>query len=260
MELRRVYDEAARRADQYVRREHLGLAGILIQGSIARGEPGPFSDIDLIAVTYRGKKPAQYSYFDEDIYVPVGFRSVAELKKEFADPKQFFWARGSARSSTRILYDPKGVLKRIMLRGSKAKPSHHILEECLWDEYHHIIEYSGKLRNGSLKGDEYMTRYAARIVAEHAETAVIALNDLSPISENYVWHQVLNAKKKPRHFRTDYPVALGIVGTEEDSKVFRSAMRLCRETLRLIRDEFGKRARHARFRELLAEPLEKHGL
>ncbi len=258
--LTKLYDEASERAASYVRREYPHLVGVMVQGSVARRDVGPFSDIDLIGVTSHRKKPAQFSFFDGNIYIPVGFRSVAELEREFKDPKQFFWARGSAKTSTRILYDPKGVLRRIMFKGKHARPSHRILEETLWDEHHHIIEYSGKLRNGWDRNDEYLTRYAARIIAQHAENAVIALNDLSPISEGIVWHQVLRAKKRPKHLATDYPLSLGIRGTTDTSAVYRSAMRLCGETLRLIRDEFGKKAKHLRFKALLEEPLENHGL
>jgi predicted nucleotidyltransferase len=258
-ELKRLYDEAASRAASIVRREYPQLVGILVHGSVARGEPGPFSDIDMLAVTNRNRKPSEFSYFDGDIYVGVGFMSVAELEKEFAEPKAFFWARGSAKT-TRILYDPKGILLRVMLRWKKAKPTNQILEKSLWDDYHNIIEYSGKLRNGWLKRDEYLTRYSARVIAEHVERATIALNDLSITSENYVWHHVLLARKRPKHLRTDYPLALGIKGIRDTQTVYRSAMRLCRETLRMIRVEFGEKAKQPRFRTLLGEPLEKHGL
>jgi len=257
--LKRRYDEAASRAASLVRREYLHLTGILVHGSVARGEPGPFSDIDLVAVTSRSKKPSEFSYFDGDIYVGVGFRSLAELEKEFTDPKTFFWARGSAEA-TRILYDPRGVLRRMMLRRKKAKPTHQILEKSLWDAYHNIIEYSGKLRNGWFKRDEYLTRYSARVIAQYVEIAMIALNEVSIISENYAWHQVLSAKKRPKHLGADLPLALGIKGVRDAEMVYRSAIRLCRETLRLIRAEFGKKAKHVRFRALLAVPLEKHGL
>ncbi len=72
--------------------------GVLVHGSVARGEPGLFSDIDMLAVTKnRRKKPSEFSYFDGNIYVGVGFLSVAELEKEFADPKTFFWP-GEAQS------------------------------------------------------------------------------------------------------------------------------------------------------------------
>jgi predicted nucleotidyltransferase len=258
-ELKRRYNEAASRAASYARREYPRLAGILVHGSVARGEPGPFSDIDMIAVTNRKSKPSEFSYFDEDIYVGVEFLSVTELKKEFGDPKAFFWARGSAKA-TRILYDPRGILRSIMLRWKKAEPSYQTLEKSLWDDYHNIIEYSGKLRNGWLKRDEYLTRHAARVIAQHVERAIIALNDLSIISENYLWHQILKARKRPEHLGTDYPLALGIQGTRDTEAVYQSTMRLCKETLRLVRAEFGKKAKHVRFRALLAVPLEKHRL
>src|SRR5207247_3231584 len=103
-----------------------------------------------------------------------------------------------------------------------AKPSQQILEKSLWDIYHNIIEYSGKLRNGWRNRDEYMTRYAAQIIAEHVERGIIALNDLSIISENYLWHQVLKAKKKPSHLGIDYTLARGIRGIKDTSIIYRS--------------------------------------
>jgi predicted nucleotidyltransferase len=258
-ELSQLFDETTRRALVLLRREYPNVMGVMVHGSVARSEPGLFSDIDLVAVTGRGRKPSEFSYFDGDIYVGVGFLRVAELEREFTDPKMFFWARGSAEA-TRVLYDPKGILKRILARWRQARPSQQILEKSLWDMYHNIIEYSGKLRNGWRNRDEYMTRYAARVIAQHAERAIIALNDVSIVSENYVWHQVLKAKKKPRHVGIDYPFALGIRGTRETAKVYGSALRLCSETLRLIRNNFREKAQHKRFRALLAEPLERHGL
>jgi hypothetical protein len=123
-----------------------------------------------------------------------------------------------------------------------------------------MIEYSGKLRNGWRNRDEYLTRYAAQIIAEHAERAIVALSDLSIISENYLWDQALKATKKPSHFGIDYPIARGLKGTKDASKVHRSTLRLCSETLRLIRKDLRKKAKNKRLIALLAEPLEKHGL
>src|SRR2546427_1452826 len=86
--LNQLFDEATRRAMVLVRREHPNVIGVLVHGSVARGEPGPFSDIDLVAVTSQGKKPSEFSYFDGDIYVGVGFLRVAGLEREFSDPKR----------------------------------------------------------------------------------------------------------------------------------------------------------------------------
>jgi hypothetical protein len=170
-----------------------------------------------------------------------------------------FGRRGSALA-TKILYDPKRIIRRILTHWRSAKPPYQVLEKSLWDAYYYLIEYSGKMRNGWRKQDDYMTRHSARIIAQCVERALIVLNDLSIISENYAWHQVMKVDKKPRHLRTDYPLALGIEGTRDTSKVYRSGLRLCKETLRLIKEEFEAKAKHKRFRELLAEPLEKHGL
>src|SRR5881396_213446 len=121
-QLRRCYDEAANRATSFVRREYPHLAGILVHGSVARSEPGPFSDIDMLGVTNRRKKkPADFSYFDGDIYVGVGFLSVAELEKEFTDPRAFFWARGSAET-TKILYDLKPFCGESCSAGKRPNP------------------------------------------------------------------------------------------------------------------------------------------
>ena len=128
--LSRAFDETGNRAESYVRREYPDLIGVLVHGSVARREPGPFSDIDVLAVTKRRKKPSGFSYFDRDIYVGVGFLRVAELEKEFTDPKAFFWARGSAMA-TKVLYDPNRTLRRILARWRRAKPSHQILEKSL---------------------------------------------------------------------------------------------------------------------------------
>src|SRR5437879_4458224 len=87
IELKRLFDETAKRAASFVRREYPGVVGVLVHGSVARGEPGPFSDIDLLAVINRGKKPSEFSYFDGNIHVGIGFLKIAELEKEFTDPK-----------------------------------------------------------------------------------------------------------------------------------------------------------------------------
>jgi predicted nucleotidyltransferase len=171
-QLNRKYDVIARRAASIVKREQPDLVGILVHGSVARGEPGPHSDIDMVGVTgRRKKKPSEYSFFDGDVYVGVGFLSIAELEKEFKDPNKFFWARGSAEA-TRILYDPRGILRRIMLRWKKAKLSDQILQESLWDAYHNMIEYSGKLKNVMAAAGAITAKIPApRMAASPVETA-----------------------------------------------------------------------------------------
>src|SRR3989442_13429399 len=104
-ELNQVFDEATRRALVLVRREYPNVIGVMVHGSVARREPGPFSDIDLVAVTRRGRQPPEFSYFDGDISVGVGLLCVEEVEREFGDPISFFCVRGSAKA-TRVSYVP----------------------------------------------------------------------------------------------------------------------------------------------------------
>src|SRR2546428_14049605 len=105
-ELNQVFDEATRRAVVLVRREYPNVIGVMVHGSVARREPGPFSDIDLVAVTVGVRKPSEFSYFDGDIYVGVGFLRVELLESEVGGPKAFFWSRGSAQAR-RGVHEPK---------------------------------------------------------------------------------------------------------------------------------------------------------
>ncbi len=86
------------------------------------------------------------------------------------------------------------------------------------------------------------------------------MNEISIISENYLWNQISVRTKKPEHLGIDYPLARGLKGSADASRVYRSTLRLCRQMLRLIQSEFRKKAWNNRFRELLAEPFAKQRL
>jgi hypothetical protein len=256
-DLRKHFDAVASRAAKRVLAQHPQTLAIGVNGSVARGQPNVYSDIDLFAIMPPGKRPARLSYLDSGCYVIVYFLG---LRKD-ASPQgiDFFWARGGALS-TRILYDPRHILTRQIKFRKSSRPSKDSLESILLDSYSNTIEYAGKLRNGWRDRDEYLTRYAARIIAERSQNAVIALNNISPMSENLVWHQTMRARKKPRHFKTDYPIAYGLVGTNRTQSVFSSGLRLARETLELIRKESTDTLTQRNFRALLAQPLETLGL
>lgn len=260
--LRKHFDAVARRSAKRILTQYPRILAIGLDGSAGRGQPMPYSDIDIFVIMPPGRRPAPISYFDSGCYVGIGFNTFSEEGGGLSTSVKgidFFWARGGSQS-TRILYDPKGILKRHIKLRRSSRPSRGTIESILWDSFSNIIEYAGKLRNGWHTRNEYLTRYAARIVAERAQNAVMTLNDISPTSENIVWHLVMKAQKKPPHFTADYPTALGLKGTNNTRKVFFSGLRLARETLRLIKEEYSENVTQGNFRTLLAQPLEIHGL
>lgn len=256
-DLRKHFDAVARRAAQRIQAQYPRTLAIGVDGSVGRGWPMPYSDVDIYVIMPPGRRPAPIYYFDDGCYVGIGFNILHKDKSPSGI--DFFWARGSPLT-TRILYDPKDILKRHIKFRRSSRPSRGTIESILFDSYSNIIEYSGKLRNGWHAHDEYLTRYAARIIAERSQNAVMALNQISPMSENIVWHLAMKAKKKPIHFKADYPVALGIKGTGRTHEVFVSALRLARESLRLIRKESSGTLTKRNFRTLLSQPLETLGL
>ena len=256
---RRRFNRAAHRAANLVVSQYPRALGVVVDGSVGRGEPLPYSDVDIMVVTKGGRTPGWFSYFDGGIHVAIGFVTLKEFKEPIGNRREFFWIRGGARSA-KVLYDPRGILDRVIREKRTAKATPRIVENIAWHAYRDIVEYVGKLRNGRLLGDEYLTRYAARIVAEKAQELMLALNDISPPSENAVWHQVMRARKRPTHFSLDYPISLGIKGKMSTRRVFQSALRLAQETVSLIKKEYSGTARNKRFLTYMDESLEGPGL
>jgi len=255
---RRRFSRATRRAADLIVSQYPRTLGVVVNGSVGRGEPLPYSDVDIMVVTKGGRTPGWFSYFDGGIHIAIGFETLREFKAPMGG-REFFWIRGGARSA-KVLHDPHGILDKVIHEKRMAKATPRVVENIAWHAYRDIIEYVGKLRNGWLLGDEYLTRYAARIVAERAQEVVLALNDISPPSENAVWHQVLKARKRPQHFTMDYPISLGIKGKTSTRRVFMSAMRLAGETAELIRSRFSVIAKNKRFMALMKVSLKDSGL
>ncbi len=253
--LRNHFDTVTRRAVKRVLRICHRVVGIAVDGSVGRASPMPYSDIDIFVLVRGDKPPDQIHYIDHGCYVSVGFSTLKREKQRGID---FFWSRGGAKSS-RILYDPAGILGKRIEERRLAKPSPSTVDEALFESYSNIIEYAGKLRNGWLSSNGYLVRYAARIIAWRSEEVVMALNNLSPITENIIWNLVMKAKRKPAHFRSDYPVARGYE-TAVTRRVFESGLRLAKESLRLVKDEYAGKTRSKNFRSLLGEPLDEIGL
>lgn len=108
-DLRKHFDTVARRAAKRILAQYPHALAVAVDGSVGRGRPLPFSDIDIYVIMPPGKRPSPIYYFDDGCYVGIGFN----VFHKDTSPKgiDFFWARGGSLT-TRILYDPKGILKR----------------------------------------------------------------------------------------------------------------------------------------------------
>src|SRR5512136_3100859 len=88
---RRRFDRAARRAADLIVSQYPRTLGVMVDGSVGRGEPLPYSDVDIMVVTKGGRTPGWYSYFDGGIHVAIGFVTLKEFKGPIGNRREFFW-------------------------------------------------------------------------------------------------------------------------------------------------------------------------
>jgi len=168
-QLPRRFDAIVRRATGQIVAGYPRTLAIVVDGSVGRGDYGPYSDVDILAITKPGPTPKWFSYFDVGIFVTVGFPTVKRYRNPNERDEGFYWACGQVKAP-RILYDRNRILPRILRSRRHAKPPQRVVESTLHGAYISIIEYAGKLRNGWLRRDEYLVRYAAHVIAQRMES------------------------------------------------------------------------------------------
>lgn len=105
-EIRALLDELIPRCVQE------GARAVVLTGSWARGEPHPYSDVDLILL---GEGPEYRPIALHDRLVSMSWRTEAEVEAAFLHP----WEVGTfvpGWRTARILHDPEGIARRIVAR------------------------------------------------------------------------------------------------------------------------------------------------
>jgi predicted nucleotidyltransferase len=226
------------RANSRILKENPSVLGIILDGSVGRGDMGPYSDVDIIVLTKPKSNLRKLFYFDDGVQVDVWFMGIDSYDKK---PKgnNAYYARGSQYN--KILFDKNGSVKKMLARRASLKPSKEDIDEMLECSCRNLLEYAGKAKNGNLSRNWRLVRYSARMIAEASQNPILISNDIRMISENLLWNQLIAAKKRPEHFAIDYPVCFGLEGVTDTGKVYKSAMRLAKESLLFVELEFGNR-------------------
>jgi predicted nucleotidyltransferase len=236
--LKKRFEEVLQRAKARILKENPNVIGIIVDGSVARGDQGPYSDIDIIALTKPKSKLKKLFYFDDRIQIDIWFMAIDSYDKA-PEGEGTIYARDS--ESHRILFDKGGRVKKILDKWEHVPPKNSDIQEMLEHSCRNLIEYTGKVRNGWIVKDEYLVRYAAHMVAEASQNPIIICNNIRVRGENTVWTQLMAAKRKPKHFSVDYPICFSLVGETNTRKVYDSAIRLAKESLLFIEKQTDKK-------------------
>ncbi len=141
-------DEHLRVAKQVAEELQLNedVVGCAVQGSVARGEVHPKSDIDLL-VLVKGNGIYQWERrIVQNIMVNLALRSQDVLEGMAKDEPYTIWGLQEAR----ILYDPQGILQA--LKG-EAKMTPEVEEEFLGDLLDEARSLIGKAERALDEGD-----------------------------------------------------------------------------------------------------------
>lgn len=146
--LRDLLDEFARPEDQ----------GIALLGSHARGDAGPYSDIDLVRFASQSPQTSRERYtlvYRQDRLVALSVTTVDAKEAELADPAAVPWCVPGLRQM-RILRDPQGELARLKARAAafdwaSLKPA---ADEFVSERLMGLSEEVHKLLNALRRRDE----------------------------------------------------------------------------------------------------------
>ncbi len=79
-QLHRRFDAIVRRATRQIVAGYPRTLAIVVDGSVGRGDDGPYRDVDILAVTKPGPTPTWFSYFDDGIFGTVDFTTVKRYR------------------------------------------------------------------------------------------------------------------------------------------------------------------------------------
>lgn len=95
-QLHRRFDAILRRATDRIVAWYPRTLAIVVDGSVGRGDYGPCSDVDILAITKPGPTPKWFSHFDDGIFVTVGFTTVKRYRNPNEPDEGVYWSRGQA--------------------------------------------------------------------------------------------------------------------------------------------------------------------
>lgn len=114
---RRGFDTVEPLSDDYlnalvVELDNDEIVGIIFGGSYARNEATPFSDVDIACFVHDSMKPPpkRFNYRDGRL-LSIGYRTVAETRRELARPERAIFIVTGFR---RVLLDKDGSVRRLM--------------------------------------------------------------------------------------------------------------------------------------------------
>lgn len=212
----------------------------VVFGSFARGDAGPYSDVDLRVITAGEPVERDRVRFlggDEGplVHISIGSRSFAELAASLQKPDEWPWMAGIL-ACAHVLDDPDDLIGTLRRLVETHRPAQLTTAAGVHYDLETLLEGITKCKNAHACGDDGEIFVHARHVAEYAVVLLLTLNDVIPALGRRAWRtRAATLPVAPPGYRADLALCAGDTGQARTSaEVFAAAMRLGEGTLRLL--------------------------
>lgn len=163
-----------------VQRSRDDIVAVVLFGSVARGDDGPDSDVDLCIITRRGGSRQKQYFVLEGTLFSLLWRSAMGVRHEMLDVEGDATRHGFLDGIA--LYDPTGWFVRLRREVENVPAS--LFRESATETLHNMYEYVCKARNAWREGDGDNVQYATGVVGYEARVLVALMNRYHYRSEN----------------------------------------------------------------------------
>lgn len=217
-----------------LRREIPGTVAVILKGSHARGNAGPWSDLDLDVLVFDDEIADPYLTWIVDdgsgrlVHVSAAVERIDDWLAGFREAAS--WSFGFRSSEvTRLMWLGRPSLRAELDRPSREHPGGE-------PELEDFIEELGKARNARLRDDEVSLRLAVQEIAQLCPAILVPLNEPAfPGTRPEALRAALDLVVVPPGYRDDMLLCLGLSGQASTAdEVLAAGTRLVRGTIALL--------------------------
>jgi hypothetical protein len=198
-------------------------AAVILKGSYARGDAGPYSDLDFDLLTSSGPREEYPAYLDEFagrlIHVSVAVRDLTCWLAEEEEPAA--WAFGlPASEAIRLLWAADEALATALDRAARHFPAGE-------PELEDFVAGLGKVRQAHAQGDDLALRLATQDLARLCPSLLRPLNPEVRVStRREALRAALAFPVSPPGYPEDMRLCLGLSNRATTEDVHETARRL----------------------------------
>jgi len=196
------------------------VLGVAIYGSVARGDDGPHSDVELMVVTTPAISPPNTWVFENGVLLDVSFVSEERLMANAGKVGSWWPIEADGYRLFRVLFEREPIFERV--RRASESASEEAFLSAMRFSLAEAFEALGKLRNAWWRGQRDNVLAEARWFALVSTMFVGLANRQHYPTGRYIWSMAVQFPQRPRDYAALLPVVAGF-RTLDPAEVYQAA-------------------------------------